>query len=113
VYGKISPDEEIEVDVTSHDFVKRNAKAQDALAWQKDFIILNDVTLAEAAKILEQKFKVQIKFESDSLKQCQYYGAFLSNESLQDILSIMSNVVHMKYTIEKKGDVIVSGKGCD
>jgi ferric-dicitrate binding protein FerR (iron transport regulator) len=111
VYGKIRPDQQMAVNTTTYDFVKKNTKAEEGVAWQNNFLILDDVTLEEAATRIGKKFHVSIIFENPALKDCMFYGSFLNDENLTDILTMMSPVLHINYKVEN-GTVVISGKGC-
>jgi ferric-dicitrate binding protein FerR (iron transport regulator) len=111
IYGKIKPDEQIAVNTSSYDFVQTTTKAEESLKWKSNFLILADVTLEEAAKIIGNKFGVQIAFENAALKTCRFDGTFLNDETLNDVLTMMSTVVNMNYT--KEGDTVTfRGNGC-
>lgn len=112
VYGEIQPDQQIAVNTTTYDYVRRDANAAEAVVWQSDFLVLDDVTLEEAAIRIGKKFHVKITFENPALKKCKFYGSFLNDEDLTDILTMMGPVLHIDHKIEN-GHVIISGKGCD
>ena len=113
VYDKISPDEQIIVDVASNEFVKKNTDAKEALAWKNNFLILHDVDMEEAAKIIGEKFKVQITLENEALKKCRIDGTFLNDEGLNEVLGLIGEVLNIKFTVEKDGNVTLRGKGCN
>lgn len=112
VYGEITHDQEIAVNTTTYDYVRRDANAEEAVVWQSDFLVLDDVTLEEAAIRIGKKFHVKITFENPALKKCRFYGSFLNDEGLTDILTMMGPVLHIEHKIEN-GHVIISGQGCD
>src|SRR5258706_7615800 len=75
VYGKITPDQQISVNTTTYDFVKKDTTAEEAIAWQSNFLILDDVTLEEAALRIGKKFNANITFENPELMTCKFYGS--------------------------------------
>lgn len=111
-YAKISPDEQIEVDVKSEDFVKRNTVAEDALAWQKNFFILDNVTFAEAAVQIEKRFNVKVTIRNEALKHCIVTAWYINNENLKEIVEGLGIVQQATATI--KGDHVIfeGGTGC-
>lgn len=113
VYDKISPNEQITVDVASSEFVKKNTDAEKALAWQSNFLILHDVTMEEAAKIIGEKFDVQIALENEALKNCRLDATFLNDEALSEVLTLVGEALNIKFTTEKDGSIMLHGKGCD
>jgi transmembrane sensor len=112
VYGKITPDQQISVNATTYDFVKKDTRAEEEMAWQSNFLILDDVTLEVAALRIGKKFNANITFQNPELKTCKFYGSFLNDETLTDILTMMSAVLHITYKVEN-GNVVISGKGCN
>lgn len=113
VYDKISPDQQLVVNVSSHVFEKKNTDSEKALAWQNNFLILNDVTLEEAAKIIGKKFNVEITLEHDGLKKCSIHATFLNDEGLTEVLELLGEVLNVKFTVEEEGKVTLYGKGCN
>lgn len=112
VYGRINPNEQIAVDTETLAFVQSEVEVTETVQWRSKFLILPDVSLEEAAKIIGDKFKVQIKFQNEALKKCRYEGTFLNDESLQQVLSAMSKLLRMTYSIEGN-TVTLNGEGCE
>jgi ferric-dicitrate binding protein FerR (iron transport regulator) len=112
VYGKIKPDEQIEVDVVSHAFVKTNTKAEEAIQWQKNFLTLNHVTFSEAAVRIEKHFNVKVEIRNEALKDCIVTAWFLDNENLQQIVKGITAVQQATAVIEGNTVVIDGGIGC-
>jgi transmembrane sensor len=112
IYGQIKPNEQIAVNVHSLEFVQEEVKAEQAVQWKANFIVLDNVTLEEAASILEKRFKMKVTFENPELKKCRIIGSFLNDETLERVLSLMTGVINITYTIEEDGNVVLKGKGC-
>lgn len=110
--GVITPDQQISVNTVTNDFVQRNVKAETASAWQLEYLILDDLSLAEAAKTIGKKYNVQIALQNDRLKSCRISATFLKGESLEQVLTVVTGVVQAKYVIEADGNVIIDGHGC-
>ena len=112
VYGQIRPNEQIAVDVRSNQFIQLKTKAEEAVQWKRNFLILDDVDLEQAAEIIGKKFSVKITLENPELKECRIKVRFLNDESLDKILSVISRVTEVTYTIGEGGKVLLKGKGC-
>lgn len=113
VYAKITPNEQIAVDVEKHTFIQKEVVAEEAVSWQKNFLIMEDLSLEEASRIIEKRFNVQVRFENEMLKKCVFSGTFLNDESLDQVLSIMTKVIGgIDYHV-KGSEVTFSGKGCN
>lgn len=112
IYGKINPDEQIEVDIASSDFVVRNGKAEEALAWQKNFVTLDNITMTEAAAKIEKRFNVKVTIANEELKDCVVSAIFFDNETLKQMVEGISAVRQATATINGNTVVIKGGIGC-
>ncbi|MBT1701040.1 FecR domain-containing protein [Fulvivirgaceae bacterium PWU4] len=114
ILGKIKPNEEIAINTGTDEFVQKQTNAQEAVQWRSNFLVLDNVSLEEAAKIVGDKFNVKIKFENEALKRCRYFGSFLNNENLTDVLTSISIAMRIEFEIEKTTSVVTfRGKGCE
>lgn len=111
-YGTITPNEQIAVNTTTNNFVKTHLTSDTMLAWKDKFLIFDEVNLEEAATLINSKYGVKIKFERPQLKKCGVNAKFLNDESLSDVLDVVTAAVSVVYTIEKDGSVMISGNGC-
>lgn len=110
--GIITPDQQIAVNTITNAFVQTNLKAATETVWVDRALILDDVNMAEAAALIEERFKTKIVFAREDLKKCRITAAFLNGESLDQVLKVVSAVVLVEYTIQKDGNVKLAGEGC-
>lgn len=110
--GIITPDQQISVNTVTYDFVQRSVKAGTVSTWHSEYLILDDVSLAEAAKTIGRKYNVSITLLNAKLEKCRISATFLKGESLQQVLTVVSGVVQATYTIGADGNVVIDGKGC-
>lgn len=108
----ITPDQQISVNTATNDFTKLNVKAEAAGEWKSEYLILDDVSLEEAARTIENKYKVKIILANDDLKKCRITATFLDGENLDQVLTVVSGVVQATYLIQSDGSVKIEGKGC-
>lgn len=114
VYGQVRPNEQIAVDVQSYQYVQQKTNAEESVKWKSSFLVLDGVSLEEAAEIIGKKFNVQVKFENEALKKCRFVGTFLNDEDLYDVLSVIGAAMRIKFDIDRSTDtVILNGKGCN
>lgn len=114
MYGKISRDEQIEVDINTNNFIRRKVKAEEALAWQKDFLIFHNITFSQAVALIEKRFKVKVSITNDALKNCPVLlASFLNNESLDQIVTGLSGIQQARATVQDNNVIIEGGQGCD
>jgi transmembrane sensor len=111
-YEMITTDEQIAINTTSHRFVKNRIDVDVPLQWKSRFIILDAVTLEEAAAIISEHYKVTVTLENERLKQCKITSTFLNDEKIQDVLEVISTALNATFTMQ--GDnVMIRGKGCN
>lgn len=110
-YGTLTPDQQIAVNTTSYAFVKTELKAESAVAWKKSFLILDDVSMAEAAEVLEGRYDIAISFTNQEFKDCRFTATFIEGESLEQILEVVTGALNATYTMDKKS-ITLTGKGC-
>lgn len=111
-FGIITPDQQIAVNTATNNFVQTNLKAEIAEAWISEYLILDDVSMEEAAKTISEKYKVKITLANDDLKKCRISATFLNGENFDQVLTVVSGVVHATYAIQPNGNVTIEGKGC-
>lgn len=110
--GTITPDQQIAVNTTTNTFVQTNLKAATETVWVDRTLILDDLNMAQAAAMIEEKFKTKIFFAREDLKDCRITAAFLNGESLNQVMDVVSAVILVEYIIDEDGSVKLDGKGC-
>lgn len=112
VYGKIQPNEQIVVNTQANDFILEKTNAEDVIAWQKDFFILDHVTFVEAIALVERRFNVKVAIENESLKDCIVIAFFINNESLKEVMESLCFVQHATPTFTEDRVIVEGGTGC-
>lgn len=112
-YGVIMPDQQISVNRSTDAVVKTSGKDSPLLAWRNEFLVFNDLTMAQAAALLHERYQVNITFKNPALAQCQFNAKFVHNESVTTILDIITSALGLSYTTSESGDVVIDGKGCN
>lgn len=85
--------------------------AGDFASWINGELILNNVSMEEAAEKISRWYDVDFSFSSSKIKRCRFSVTFLNGEKLSKVLQVISELNGFKYRIEKR-KVILSGKGC-
>lgn len=112
-FGILAPDDQIAVNRQRLEAVKSRVDAATAIAWKKEYLVLNNISLQEAAVLIGNKYHVQIRFAGDRMKGCHVSATFLNNESLEQVLKVVTGVVNATYTIGPDNQVILNGEGCN
>jgi len=77
--------------------------APEYLEWKEQDLLLSDVTVAEAAKLLESRYKVEIRIADDSIRSKRFTTIVRKGETLDQILKSISefNEAVYKYDADK------------
>ena len=110
--GIITPNESIAVNLENKSYRQEKVNAEDAVKWKKQYLVLDDISLEDAAILIDSRYHVNISFSKEALKQCRNSATFLNNENLEQVLSVVTDVVDADYTIQPNDQVIISGEGC-
>lgn len=109
-FDQITPDQCITVNALTGEFVKTDVDARMALAWMNKYLILDRVTVEEAARLIEAKYHVKVTVTNDVLKKCTISAKFLKSEQLKQVLDVVSLPLGASYSI-KDGNVSINGDG--
>lgn len=101
--GIITPNQQITYDKTSKNVVQKVVNAPEYLEWKEHDLLLSDVTVAEAAKLLESRYKVEIIISDDSVRSKRFTTIVRKGETLEQILKSMSefNEAVYQYDVDK------------
>ncbi|WP_338840414.1 FecR family protein [Flavobacterium ginsenosidimutans] len=113
IYGVITPNQQIKVNKSTLNFEQNNVSAAIVTEWKSNYLILDDINMAEAVSLISQKYKVQILISNDKIKNCRITASFLNEEDLDHVLKVISSVIETEYHYNKAGTVILNGKGCE
>jgi transmembrane sensor len=110
-FATITPNQQVIVDVTSREARQVVVDATTELAWKEPYIILDNVNIASALKIVSDKYKTPIHIEGKALNGCQVTSVFLHRENLDDVLSVITRSFNASFT-HKNGVVVIRGGAC-
>lgn len=81
------------------------------IAWKEKIIRFDEISLEEAAIVLERWFNVSIVIENENIRQCKISGKYI-NENLINIMESFKHILGIKYRFEGDQKLIIDGKGC-
>ena len=82
------------------------------LAWTQGIMIFDDISLEEAAQIIERWYGVEITFETEAIKTCKVKNEY-KNETLVNVLEGFKHIFDLDYEITDDRKVILNGNGCN
>lgn len=89
----------------------QTVNVEEVIAWKRGELILNDVTMAEAAEIMERWYNVQLEIRNPKLTTCSISVSFLKGEPVQEAMDVISGYIGFTWKKEN-GKIILSGSGC-
>ncbi|BAU56065.1 FecR family protein [Mucilaginibacter gotjawali] len=111
--GVITPNQQISFNEISLQHSQKNVDAEKAIAWLESNLHFNNVTFADAANQLQQRFKVNISFANDKVKNCRFTGTAIKAEKLDEILNIICMFNNATYKTRPDGSIVIDGPGCN
>lgn len=110
-FDVITPNEQLAVNIVTHSFVKTTVSPGTGLEWKNSFLIIDRVSLQDAAVLIGEKYHVKIVIADAQMKPCIVSSTFMNNETLEDVLRIISTLVQGDFNISGN-TVTLTGKGC-
>jgi ferric-dicitrate binding protein FerR (iron transport regulator) len=111
--GVLTPNQQISFNGVKGNVIKGTVDAQQVIAWQQTELHFEDVSFADAAEQLQQRFNVKISFSNDKLKNCRFTGTSLNGEQLYKILNVICAFNNATYKKKADGSILIDGPGCN
>lgn len=111
-YGILVADQQLSVNMLTSTVTRAQVKSMEVVKWKNEFLVLDDVSMEEAAVMIGDKYHVKILFANESLKHCRIAGSFFHNQPLEKVLTIICSVANAGYTIYPNDKVVLNGEGC-
>jgi ferric-dicitrate binding protein FerR (iron transport regulator) len=112
--GIITRNQQIAIDKLTQKHRQQAVNAEETAAWKKDDLIMEDITFDKAARLIEQKYHVEIKFENQKLMACRFTATFLDSTSLEQVLAVLCDLNNAAFSRQDVNNgYIISGRGCD
>lgn len=79
--------------------ISKNGMAE-ATAWMQNRLIFEGYAFDKIVDILERNYNVKINVHQQSLKNKRFVGDFVNNETIEQVLKVMSSNQRFSYTID-------------
>ncbi len=112
-YAVITPNESIAINTANNLYRHEKVDAENVVEWKKQYFVLDNLNLEEAAALINNRYHVNISFSNEGLRKCLISATFLNNENLEQVLTVVTGVVNATYNIQPNDQIIISGEGCD
>ena len=107
----LHPDQQALLDKKTGKLFVSGTKAAYSAEWTNDRLYFDEVLLSDIIKELERSYDVKITVADDPLNTIRFYGNFRKREqSIQEIMNVLSSTDKMTYTMNGKNIVITLPK---
>jgi transmembrane sensor len=96
--------------VSENSILRGQADLESILAWRNSTLILDNLSLKDAAAKMEMWYGVKVSFANSAIQQCKISGKY-KNQSLENVLKAIAFAIEIEYEIKNK-EVKITGKGC-
>ncbi|MDD2437574.1 MAG: FecR family protein [Massilibacteroides sp.] len=80
---------------------KKDSPDKKGVEWRNGILAFDMLQMNEITKMLERNYDIFFKYENERIKTLQFSGAFRNNESINDVLKIISTNTSIGYIINK------------
>jgi len=101
--------QQVTVDTFSGRSISATVNAAAVTEWNRKDLKFDDTPLSEVALAVETRFGLPIVFSDPALKDNHVTAEFIRNESLEEILQVITKINGMQYAIDKE-KVTISSK---
>lgn len=110
--GILTPNEQLTVFNNDSPIKKATVNTIEAIAWKQDDLLFDDAPLLEAVQQLEERFGCTIILSNKTLGNCRVSASFLHNETLQEVIQVISRINRMDANMGDNKTITLSGEGC-
>ena len=110
--GMLTDNQQIRYDRGRDDYARNTVNVKPVIAWKPVEISFDDITMEEAARRIEQRFKVTVSFANPVVKDCRVTATFYQEDDLDEIMTVICGVSQSNFVIHED-KIVIDGKGCN
>ncbi|ATL46059.1 hypothetical protein COR50_02150 [Chitinophaga caeni] len=111
-FGIVLPDQQLAINKDAKTITLSQVDVKKEIAWKDRYLVLDDISMEDAAVILGDKYHCKILFANENLKHCRISATFSNEQSLEVVMMVICGVVDANYNIQAGDTVLLSGEGC-
>jgi ferric-dicitrate binding protein FerR (iron transport regulator) len=104
--GIITPREQISYNTENQTSALTKVTNDSYLDWKNRDLFIDNLTLAEAAKLLEEQYKIKIIIKDSSIKEQRFTATFPKNETLEVAVKSISEFNGLSYSINRDKSIV-------
>lgn len=105
--GIITPNQQIAYSKGKTTSVQKTIDSESVLDWKKQDLLCDNVTMAEAAELLEEQYKVKITISDQSIQSQRFTTTFSKNESFEQVLKSICVFNGLIYEYDKENSKVL------
>lgn len=108
----LTPNQQLSWNMIKQKTEKLQVNAEKVSEWKAEDLIMDDITLDQAADMIANRFKVKVLFKNERVKRCRFTAAFLNRNDINQVMEVLSNITGA--TISLQGNQLsIDGPGCE
>lgn len=104
--GLLNPNDQVIYNITKDEVSQNTTSARQAVEWRKEDLLFDDVTIANAAKLLEERYHVNITVSDEQLRDQRFTTTLGKNETLEHVLASICDFNNAVYEYDKQNKSI-------
>ncbi|MDD4638945.1 MAG: FecR family protein [Bacteroidales bacterium] len=100
------PDQEISYNITTGQFKHNDLQINPAPQQKPSEYTMDNLTMAQAAKIISERFKKEVIFDNPALINSRITVSFFEKDPLDEVLTVICGVSKFNYKIERDTIII-------
>lgn len=106
VLGVITPQQQIKYNTEKETATLRRVNDSSFLDWKNQDLFIDNLTLEEAAKLLEEQYKIKIVIKDSSIMEQRFTATFPRNEKLEEAVKSISEFNKLSYSIDRSKSIV-------
>jgi len=106
ILGIITPNEQITYAKSKVKSSISAVKNEGYLTWKKEDLFIDNLTISEAANLLEDRYKVKIIIDNPGIETLRFTSTFSKNEPLEEVLSSICLFNGLGYNYNKEKSTV-------
>ncbi|WP_448699280.1 FecR family protein [Mucilaginibacter sp. AW1-3] len=113
VLGVLLPDQQISYNEATRRSSRDLLNAKSIVLWKETDLIMDNMTLKEAAAVLTDRYGVNIVLANNKIENCRFVASFLNTTSLDQVIKVLSHLNNLNYKWDNPKQLTFSGPGCE
>jgi hypothetical protein len=104
--GIITPQQQIKYNTEKETATLSRVSTCSFLDWKNNDLFIDNLTLAEAAQLLQEQYKIKIIITDASIREQRFTATFPKNEKMEEAIKSISEFNGLSYSINKERSLV-------